>query len=622
MIQLKNSGNTLVYEFPSSCNFESESWNKRLKSASRVHQHGSVITADERVGSRIISVRGIFGLSHINATYGATVSANLKEMKQQCYAQNLRLYPGAQYGDEYYNVECRSFEGYWRRATPIIEVDIDFLVVDPFRYYKDTTTDTSYLSQSLSLNGSGYASIADGSQAGLDMGESDFMFEGWIKTSTTGNTQRLFWKFSGGIYYTFTVETDNKLRMAISDGVNSATVIGSSTVTDGEWHYICAVLDRSGNGQIYLDGSTDGNALAISSVLTLNNSGAFVIGAQEGGTNPFTGSIDEAYVWNFGKDGLPADVTDYITWRYANPYAALSEYDSDAWAGYADADRSELVTNGDMEADANWTTRGTPTTEEQSADQARSPTKSWKIVSQATSEGAYQDITTVVGKWYEVTGYIYVTGGDAKLGKEDTDGSDQVLTGQATAAAWTEFNVIFLATETTSRIFFQSDATAVSTFYVDDMSVVRIGQTAHYKLNGDYTDETTNSNDLTAGGSGNSFVLASLPDDTVTNGGDVEVNPVITFTAGSGANISNLNIKNTTDSDRNFDYAPDSNLTENDVVEIDCKNTTVKLNTVNDISNFSGAFFELLAGNNSIVVTLVGTAGTNQCVFVFRKAWL
>lgn len=138
-------------------------------------------------------------------------------------------------------------------------------------------------------------------------------------------------------------------------------------------------------------------------------------------------------------------------------------------------DLVELITNGDMEADSDWTDRGTPTTNERSDEQAHGGTYSRKIVTDATGEGAYQDISTTVGQEYQVTAWVYVSAGDAKIGKEDTDGSDQVLSSQANAASWTQLSVTFTATATTSRIFFQSDATAASTFYVDDVSVQGTG---------------------------------------------------------------------------------------------------------------------------------------------------
>ena len=109
---------------------------------------------------------------------------------------------------------------------------------------------------------------------------------------------------------------------------------------------------------------------------------------------------------------------------------------------------------------------------------------------------------------------------------------------------------------------------------------------------------------------------------TVTNAGDVDVSPVITFTVGAGANITKIKIENTTDSSKYFEYEPASALTSGDEVVIDCQDAACRLNGSDDIAHFSGTFFELKSGNNSIVVTITGTPGTNTCEFKFRKRYL
>ncbi len=75
----------------------------------------------------------------------------------------------------------------------------------------------------------------------------------------------------------------------------------------------------------------------------------------------------------------------------------------------------DLVTNSDMELNANWTSKDTPTTNSRSNEQAHSGTYSRKIVTDAPYEGIYQDVTTVTGLEYTVEAWIYVTTGDARL---------------------------------------------------------------------------------------------------------------------------------------------------------------------------------------------------------------
>ncbi len=147
-IKLKDSSNVEVYEFPAGCNIVAEPWNKRQDFEPRAYQHGGVVVSDEKVETRIISLHGIFNISGINATYGATLPLNLAEMHQQCYTEDLRLYPGSQYTDQYYNVEALNVEHTFLQTITIVEIFIDFICSDPFRYYKDVTTDNNTVDES------------------------------------------------------------------------------------------------------------------------------------------------------------------------------------------------------------------------------------------------------------------------------------------------------------------------------------------------------------------------------------------------------------------------------------------------------------------------------------------
>jgi len=147
-ITLKNSANTTTYIFPKGCNIVSEPYDYRLDTEARTYQHGAVIVGDGKVEPRIVTLHGLFNVSMVDATYGATIIANLREMHQQCYASVVRLYPGAQYTDEYYTVKCFHFGHSYVGTVGNVEVDIDFLVADPFRYYKDETTDSNTVDES------------------------------------------------------------------------------------------------------------------------------------------------------------------------------------------------------------------------------------------------------------------------------------------------------------------------------------------------------------------------------------------------------------------------------------------------------------------------------------------
>ena len=75
---------------------------------------------------------------------------------------------------------------------------------------------------------------------------------------------------------------------------------------------------------------------------------------------------------------------------------------------YESALGSELITNGDMELDANWSNYGTPTVNERSAAQKYAGSYSRKFTSDENYEGIYGSVfTTVTGNFYTITGYVY-----------------------------------------------------------------------------------------------------------------------------------------------------------------------------------------------------------------------
>lgn len=136
---------------------------------------------------------------------------------------------------------------------------------------------------------------------------------------------------------------------------------------------------------------------------------------------------------------------------------------------------TELVTNGSMEIDANWTSYGSPTTNARSGTQFLHGTYSRRVVTDAVGEGIYQDITTVVGKTYNIVAFIYTVSGEGTLVKTDTDGSNSVTTtSTTTGAAWARIELQFTATATTSRIIISNKTTAASEFFVDDVSCRKV----------------------------------------------------------------------------------------------------------------------------------------------------
>ena len=118
-----------------------------------------------------------------------------------------------------------------------------------------------------------------------------------------------------------------------------------------------------------------------------------------------------------------------------------------------------------MEAGTAITGVGTPTTSEQSAEQAQSAANSWKIIADAADEGFKRAITTTSGKFYLACGWIYA----------DTAGTVDLAVGSQTVTtsgndSWIRVSQVFIAAGASTDVSFLSNGT--QTFYVDDVSII------------------------------------------------------------------------------------------------------------------------------------------------------
>lgn len=164
----------------------------------------------------------------------------------------------------------------------------------------------------LELSSTQYASIADGSQTGLDIA-SDFTFETWIKleqlSSTAGANFQMIAKYdSAGDQraYHFHLRSDtNKMQIffdSVGDGVagNITNAISDTAITTiGSWVHIAVVVDISGpTVTFYKNTVADTTTYEQQNATTLkNSSAAFEIGARDGATT-FDGKLNNVRVWS------------------------------------------------------------------------------------------------------------------------------------------------------------------------------------------------------------------------------------------------------------------------------------------------------------------------------------
>ncbi len=160
-----------------------------------------------------------------------------------------------------------------------------------------------------------YGDYGDKSDFDFTTGE-DFTIGIWIKTSVAGVRKGIVGKRSSGggwVGYELEVTDSNIVRGRIrKTGGADVDTVSSSNVTDGSWHHIVFVADRDANGQIYIDGSTDGSPVDISSQNgDLSNSDSFWV-ARDDAAGYFNGIIDEVRISSTARSA------DWIATEYNN----------------------------------------------------------------------------------------------------------------------------------------------------------------------------------------------------------------------------------------------------------------------------------------------------------------
>jgi hypothetical protein len=173
----------------------------------------------------------------------------------------------------------------------------------------------------LASTSSQFLDIADASQTGLNVADHDFMVGGWFKLIDNGNFQHLICKYSGGTLANSTSVTGwelmyrgdqagKSLNFRFNDGTSTGSTasVTDKNYADGKWHHIVAVVQRSADAVIYVDGirrSETEQAMA-TEVGTFSSTGAFRIGKESGtGTQGFGNLFArEVFLYDLGLNGI------------------------------------------------------------------------------------------------------------------------------------------------------------------------------------------------------------------------------------------------------------------------------------------------------------------------------
>jgi hypothetical protein len=160
------------------------------------------------------------------------------------------------------------------------------------------------IGNALSFNGiNSYIEVPDSSS--LNFGtNTNFTISCWLNTAQSGIYQYFLAKDYGlPGYWDFFIDSSNVLRFASADGHPS--LIGTTILADGNWHYVTVVGVRNGKVQLYVDGVADGapqNMVGGS----MSSNAPLRVGSTNGGGGIYKGSIDEISIYT--RALLPAEI--------------------------------------------------------------------------------------------------------------------------------------------------------------------------------------------------------------------------------------------------------------------------------------------------------------------------
>lgn len=141
---------------------------------------------------------------------------------------------------------------------------------------------------------------------------------------------------------------------------------------------------------------------------------------------------------------------------------------------------TELITNGDMEADSNWANFGSPSTNERSSSQAYADTYSRKFTPDAANEGIQGDtFTTTALQWYKITAWVYPDDATTvtvrvRNGANDAYTYNTSQTG-LTQDTWNEVTITYQESSgkggSGAYIVFESGTETSGDWYIDQVSI-------------------------------------------------------------------------------------------------------------------------------------------------------
>ncbi len=126
-----------------------------------------------------------------------------------------------------------------------------------------------------------------------------------------------------------------------------------------------------------------------------------------------------------------------------------------------------------------------------------------KVVAGGSTDGIFQNTTNSANNWYLVSSWVKVSSGTVQLRVMDNQGQgSQLASVTTTSSSWTRLSAIVKPTTGNIQVLSQSTSAGTATWYVDDVSVIPLDNTAlSFESWTPVNDSSSNNNQLSVQGS-------------------------------------------------------------------------------------------------------------------------
>lgn len=131
--------------------------------------------------------------------------------------------------------------------------------------------------------------------------------EAWIKVPVGAEGNIVSWGTNAVAQkWVFRIQSSHGQAGALRAEVNGGYYVGSTDLRDNQWHHVAVTWENDGtpsviDAKLYVDGVLETSSAALSGAVNTANGDDVLIGAHIGGTQLFSGTMDEVRIWDYAR---------------------------------------------------------------------------------------------------------------------------------------------------------------------------------------------------------------------------------------------------------------------------------------------------------------------------------